>query len=91
MREPLSHLDDCAGIHYRLQLNVYCWMLETYYDAHVTAMFVVCTHPDNGGRALVDHVPRMREETSRAGTRVGGTHKFISLEFQLHHCRSLLE
>ena len=30
MKSPLSHLDDCAGNHYSLQLNVYKYLLEKY-------------------------------------------------------------
>ena len=48
MREPLSHIDDCQGQHYRLQLNIYKWILETYYDQRVKSMAIVCTHPDCG-------------------------------------------
>ena len=38
MREPLSHLDDCAGVHYRLQLNAYKYILEKYYGVCVDDM-----------------------------------------------------
>lgn len=64
MHGPMSHLEDCTGIHYRLQLNCYKYLLETYYGERVTSMFVVCTHPDNGDSAFVDHVPEMLEETA---------------------------
>lgn len=72
MQYPLEHLDDCSGIHYRIQLNIYTWILETYYDASVSGMFVVCTHPDNEGTAFVDSVPRMTEEF-----RYALTHTFV--------------
>jgi hypothetical protein len=52
---PFDHLDDCQGNHYRLQLNMYKYILETYYEVSVAAMYVVCTHPDNevyGARGL---------------------------------------
>jgi len=32
MKSPCEHLDDCTGIHYRLQLNCYKYLLEKYYD-----------------------------------------------------------
>ena len=35
MNYPLSHLDDCAGEHYRLQLNCYRYLLEKYYNRKV--------------------------------------------------------
>jgi hypothetical protein len=65
MRECLGHLDDCKGIHYRLQLNLYKWVLEHYYNQNVVAMFVVATHPDNSPqRAFVDHVPELSREAN---------------------------
>ena len=64
MHEPLSHLDDCAGWHYRLQLNVYRYLLMKYYAFDVSAMYVVCTHPDNGETAFVDEVPVLEQEVN---------------------------
>ena len=64
MHGPLSHLDDCAGMHYRLQLNCYKYMIEAYYNERVTSMYVVCTHPDNGSSAFIDEVPHMPHETA---------------------------
>ncbi len=52
-----------VGIHYRLQLNAYKYMLEKYYDVRVSAMYVVCTHPENE-TAFVDSVPDMSAEIS---------------------------
>ena len=48
MNSPLDHLDDCQGMRYRLQLHCYRYLLQKYYDAVVSGMRVVCTHPDNG-------------------------------------------
>ncbi len=59
MRGELSHLDDCVGVHYRLQLNAYRYILEKYYSAVVSGMYVVCAHPDNGIEAFIDGVPVM--------------------------------
>ena len=64
MREPLSHLDDCQGVHYRMQLNVYRWILEKYYGQRVIGMRVVCCHPDNGDTAFVDEVPDMQNDVA---------------------------
>ena len=61
MKSPLDHLDDCQGMHYRVQLNIYKYILETYYGFTVAAMYVVCTHPDNAPRAFVDSVPSMQD------------------------------
>ena len=63
MRNGLEHLQDCRGVHYRLQLNAYKYIIEKYYGRRVSAMKVVCTHPDNGYTPFVDEVPFMPEET----------------------------
>ena len=62
MLGELYHLDDCAGVHYRLQLNCYRYILQKYYGATVVGMYVVGTHPDNGDQAFVDDVPIMDAE-----------------------------
>ena len=64
MAGALQHLDDCAGIHYRLQVNAYKWILERYYDVTVASMHVVRTHPElRQLGAFVDNVPDMPLET----------------------------
>ena len=64
MQPPLSHLEDCTGIHYRLQLNVSRHLLENYYDLRVAGMLVVCCHPEHHPEAFVDDVPRLEKETN---------------------------
>ena len=64
MRQPLNHLDEISGWHYRLQLNCYKFIIENYYGMAVSKMLVVCTHPDNGPTAFVDHVPCLEKETA---------------------------
>jgi hypothetical protein len=44
---PLEHLPDTNYWHYTLQLNVYKWMLEKYYDLEVADLYLVILHPDN--------------------------------------------
>ncbi|CAK0789150.1 unnamed protein product [Prorocentrum cordatum] len=61
MKFPLSRWPDCQGNYYRVQLNIYRWMLERYYGARVAAMHVVCLHPDNGDQPFVDDVPVIPE------------------------------
>ena len=61
MTYPLDNLSDCQGNHYRVQLNIYKWMLERYYGVRVAAMSVVCLHPDNGDQPFVDVVPIIPE------------------------------
>ena len=63
MMHPLSHLDDCAGSHYLLQLNGYKYLLEKYYGLRIGRMLIVCTHPDNGDEPFVREVPAMSQET----------------------------
>ncbi|CAE8616915.1 unnamed protein product [Polarella glacialis] len=65
MTGPLSHLADCAGMHYRLQLNVYRYILEKYYGQKVHSMFVVGCHPAYASsQAFVDEVPILEDETT---------------------------
>jgi ATP-dependent exoDNAse (exonuclease V) beta subunit len=44
---PIDHLPDTNYWHYTLQLNVYKWILETYYGLDVADMYLVIMHPDN--------------------------------------------
>ena len=65
MKQPLSHLDDCAGVHYRLQLNLYKYLIEKYYGLRVSAMYVVGLHPDNQEEGpFIDCVPDMQAEVN---------------------------
>ena len=60
---PLGHLPDCAGWHYRLQLNTYKFLLQQYYGRSVSAMYVVCLHPDNADTGpFIDDVPDMTQK-----------------------------
>jgi hypothetical protein len=44
---PVEHIQDTNYWHYTLQLNVYRWILETYYGLQVADMYLVILHPDN--------------------------------------------
>ena len=59
MESPLDALDDCAGNHYRLQLNMNKYILETYYGLQAASMYIVSCHPDNWPEAFVDKVPNL--------------------------------
>ena len=61
MQGPLQNVPDCQGEHYRLQLNMYRWILQTYYGATVKGMKVVCVHANPSNEAFVDSVPDMSE------------------------------
>lgn len=45
--EPFNHLQDCNFNKYSLQLNMYKYILEKYYDMTIEAMNLVVLHPDN--------------------------------------------
>jgi len=44
---PLVHLDDANFIHYSLQLNLYRYILETYYNVKISGIRIVVFHPSN--------------------------------------------
>ena len=63
MAPPLAHVPDLAGWHYRLQLNTYKCILERHYSCKVSAMYVVCLHPDRSASGpFLDLVPDMSHE-----------------------------
>jgi len=45
--DPVAHLPDTNYWHYTLQLNVYRYILETYYNLPIRDMFLVVLHPNN--------------------------------------------
>ena len=65
MNPPLQNVEDCQGYHYRLQLNMYKWILQTYYGINVQAMKVICVHPKYLPGGFVDDVPDLQEEVSK--------------------------
>lgn len=42
-----AHLQDCNFTHYSLQLNLYTFLLEKYYDVQISSMAIVVFHPNN--------------------------------------------
>ena len=58
---PLDHLPDASWWKYALQLNVYCFFLETEYRRAVASMWLACVHPELSMPRLVQ-VPRMTAE-----------------------------
>ena len=62
LSHPLEHLPESQGVKYRLQLNLYRFILEKYYGYVVSSMLVVCLHPDLRA-PFVDEVPHMPAET----------------------------
>jgi hypothetical protein len=69
---PLDHLPDTNYWHYTLQLNVYKWILETYYGLEIADLYLVILHPDNPSyrrmrlNILTDEVEDMIECRRRA-------------------------
>lgn len=44
---PIDHLPDTNYWHYTLQLNIYRYILENYYDMPVKDMYLIVMHPEN--------------------------------------------
>lgn len=42
---PMHNYHDCNFTHYSLQLNIYKYILEKYYDIKIRDMFLICMHP----------------------------------------------
>jgi len=69
---PLSHLPDTNYWHYTMQLNVYKWILETYYGLDVADLYLVILHPDQPSyqrmrlNIMTDEVEEMIECRQRA-------------------------
>ena len=62
MKRELSHIPDAVGWKYRLQLNLYKYIVEKYYGFNVSRMHVVNIHPDAVEEPFVDEVPNMQAE-----------------------------
>lgn len=56
-----SNIIDSKFNHYVFQLNVYCYLLETYYDMKIKDMTLVILHPSNDNYIKLN-VPRLEEE-----------------------------
>lgn len=46
-KKPIDYLSDCNYIHYSLQLNLYKWILEKYYNVKIDDLYLVILHPNN--------------------------------------------
>lgn len=58
---PFDEYDDCDGVKYMVQLNVYKYLLEKYYGLTVSSMKMVSLHPAQESYLAVD-VPDMSDE-----------------------------
>ena len=61
MKPPLQNVSDCQGEHYRLQLNIYIWILQKYYGVPVAGMKVVGVHPRYLPQGFVDDIPNQQD------------------------------
>lgn len=57
---PVVSLDDCNYNHYCLQLNMYKYILETYYNMIVVDMYLLVLHPNYSNYVQIQ-VPVMKE------------------------------
>ena len=62
MLHELSRYPSCPGWKYRLQLNIYKYIVEQYYGFRVSRMLVVSIHPDCVDKPFLDDVPDMQAE-----------------------------
>ena len=74
MKGDLSHIPDAVGWKYRLQLNLYKYIIEKYYGFFVSRMLVVDIHPDAHEDPFVDEVPNMQMDVRQIlrARQVGG-------------------
>jgi hypothetical protein len=69
---PLNHLPDTNYWHYTMQLNIYKWILETYYGLEVADLYLVILHPEQASyqrmrlNIMTDEVDAMIECRRRA-------------------------
>jgi len=61
MKPPLQHMDDCNFNSYSLQLSIYRFILEKYYDLIVMESFILILHPNND-RYFVVALPHLKKE-----------------------------
>ncbi|CAE7208534.1 unnamed protein product [Symbiodinium microadriaticum] len=65
MHFPLNNVPDSVLWHYRVQVNIYAWILRKYYDINVTELRIVCLHPDNAPQPLIVNVPMMQDKIEK--------------------------
>ena len=59
-RPPLDDHDDCDGVKYFAQLNMYRYILGKYYDINVSQMYLVSLSGNQENYVMV-HAPKMDE------------------------------
>ena len=81
MRAPFTHLDDCKGAGYALQLSIYQWILERDYGMQFGDRVLLSLHPDRAFatavpylHAEVEHIMRLRMRLVAARRAVAAAH-----------------
>ena len=64
LHPPLDHIPDCKVNKYKLQLNLYKYIIEKYYGHVVDEMHIACFHPDCEGTPYIVDVPVMEKEAA---------------------------
>lgn len=59
MKQPLTHLEDCSGCAYALQLSCYQYILEKYYGKRVVGRALASIHPD---KPFTTSTPYLKDE-----------------------------
>ena len=59
MKNEFSHLPDCAGVAYAIQLSTYQYIIEKYYNLKVVGRVLACIHPNCG---FTTAVPYLKDE-----------------------------
>ena len=59
----ISHIINTNYSHYKFQLNIYRYILESEYGFNISGMYLVIFHPNNDSYNIID-VPKMDKEMS---------------------------
>lgn len=63
-KDPFSNYDDCDGVKYLVQLNIYKYLLEKYYGIEISSTKLVCFHPNQKEEFKQIDVPDMQTEVA---------------------------
>ena len=86
MNAPFSHLDDCKGAAYALQVSIYQYILENYYDMTIGDRILLSIHPNN---EFVTSVPYLKAEAEfliRQRVALVRARQLVTSEFEHFQC-----
>ena len=69
-----SHLPDCNFIHYSIQLGIYKYILQKYYDIKISETFIVVLHPSQDNYEKINTKDVDTEVESIMNRRKNGTY-----------------